>query len=115
VVFSPPIEQKGKEVKKYMKRIIKVLVVSALMMVLMASSVSPAFAYHRNYEPHYKGQTDEDTHGYAGHDPYWTGNEKENDGNDGDKCVYGWTSENKETKGGQQKDGYSECNGNIYN
>src|ERR671911_1264282 len=37
---------KEKEVKQYMKRIIKVLVVSALMVVLMATTVSPAFAKH---------------------------------------------------------------------
>jgi hypothetical protein len=43
-VFSPPPSKKGKEVKQYMKRVIKVLVVSALMMVLMATTVSPAFA-----------------------------------------------------------------------
>jgi hypothetical protein len=42
--------QRRKEVKKNMKRIIKVLVVSALMVVLMATTVSPAFArpYHHD-------------------------------------------------------------------
>jgi hypothetical protein len=44
----PPLEEKGKEVKQYMKRIIKVLVVSALMVVLMATTVSPAFATQCN-------------------------------------------------------------------
>jgi hypothetical protein len=91
-----------------MKRIIKVLVVTALMVVLMAGSVSPAYAYHKEYEDHQKGQTDNDVHGYAAHDPYWTGNEKGNKGNDADKCVYGWTSDN------DNKDGYSECKGNAY-
>ena len=41
---------KRKEVKQYMKSIIKVLVVSALMVVLMATTVSPAFAGPYNHK-----------------------------------------------------------------
>ncbi len=47
----------GKEVKQYMKRIIKVLVVCALMVVLMATTVSPAFA--RNCSKNYGYGCDE--------------------------------------------------------
>jgi hypothetical protein len=59
-----------------MKRLIMVLVVSALMVVLMATTVSPAFAYPG--------------HGYAGKTPTYGGNKE---------CNYGWAVNNPIKKG----------------
>jgi hypothetical protein len=60
-------------VKKYMKRIIKVLAVAALMAVLMVSSVSPAFA-----------ASDHNNDGTPGYSKWWqdskTGTANETDG-----------------------------------
>ena len=65
-----------------MKRIIKALVVTALMVVLMATTVSPAFA-----------ASDHNKDGTPGYSKWWqddkTGTDNETDGVDGDGAK-GW-------------------------
>jgi hypothetical protein len=73
-------------VKKYMKRIIKVLVVSALMVVLMASTaVSPAFATHTD--------NNKDHFGYGKIKDYQYSGKPEV------KHVYGWACGSKNVAG----------------
>jgi hypothetical protein len=77
-----------------LRRIIKVLGAMALMVVIMATIVSPAFATHKG-SPHYGWGP---THGYAGEEPHYGGT---------DECLNGWATNNP------NKDGYSYyCRGN---
>jgi hypothetical protein len=86
-----------------MKRIIKVLVVAALMVVLMAANVSPAFAVREaDLPPKGDGKGWGPSHGYAsgitGEEPHYGGT---------DECLQGWATNNP------NKDGYSYyCRGN---
>jgi hypothetical protein len=57
------------------RRIILVLTAAALMVVLMATTVSPAFA-----DAYWKDNPDEKW-GYGGEEPRWTGK---------DGCTWGW-------------------------